>query len=426
MRLAAAAAAAAASTTGRLKKSTTRRRHMRNTRNMRAKVVAEAETLGGGAPTGEAQRKRRLLALDFDGVIGDTAGESAVAAVRCLERTFAPDLLRELEEEVSSGEAEEASTTVRSWLVENVERARPAVCTGYENLLMMMVLARSLQLGIRGCGEYDSEGRVSIAASVEGNKDGIGRIAVPLPSDGVDLMRRWGTEGSGGLCDLALHGTGIVEGGTGDAGLYIDKKFFNMGMSREELVQLFGTTRDDMIKDDQEAWVGANRLYDGVADALRAALKTPIAADGSTETDIWIVTTKQARFARLLMSKLGGVEVPENKCVSLTESGRAKAEVLYEIQSGITPMEVAYAKKRDGGGDNISSSSRVMPEYHEKIFVEDRLGALERVLHDDRLDDWRLLLVDYGYNTEEERRACGTHERMEVIGLKNFCRLLKG
>ena len=64
--------------------------------------------------------------------------------------------------------------------------------------------------------------------------------------------------------------------------------------------------------------------------------------------------------------------------------------------------------------------------YDEKIFVEDRLGALERVTRDVRLDDWRLLLVDYGYNTEEERRRCGDDGRMEVIGLEEFCRLLRG
>ena len=222
--------------------------------------------------------------MDFDGVIGDTAGESAVAAARCLESSFAPELLRELEEEVSSGETEEASMSVRSWLVENVQRARPAVTTGYENLLMMMVLARSLQLGIRGCGEYDADGRVSIAAAPAGAaKEGLARIGIPLPSDGADLMRRWGTEGSGGLCDLALHGRGIVEGGTGDAGLHVDASFFNMGMAREELVELFGRTRDEMIRDDQDAWVGANSLYDGVADSLRAALASTPGGGGATD-----------------------------------------------------------------------------------------------------------------------------------------------
>ena len=389
--------------------------------------------------SGSSSHERMLLALDFDGVLGDTAGESAVAALRCLERgRFAPGLLEELERHVDAdiamtsvepgGGTGKAATSkqnakdegVRAWLVEEVRRARPAVTTGYENLLMMVVLARGLQLGLRGIAEFDMSGRVNATVGDDGEKV----FSAALPSDGADMMQRWGAESTeeveDGLCAMALDGKGITAGrlnGSASGGeaepLEVNESFFNCGMSRTELVALFGEMRDEMIVEDEEAWVKANRLYDGVADALKAAF-----ADDHGAVDVWIVTTKQERFARLLLSRLGGVEVPPGRCVSLTESGRAKADVLREIQEGITPMEVL-----DDGADAAPTQSPP-PKYSRKVFVEDRLGALERAARESVLDDWQLLLVEYGYNTEDERRRCIDGGRCEVVGIEDVISLI--
>ena len=50
-------------------------------------------------------------------------------------------------------------------------------------------------------------------------------------------------------------------------------------------MELFGGTRDEQIKADLHAWLSQNRIYPGVADALRKAV---------ADHEVYIVTTKQA------------------------------------------------------------------------------------------------------------------------------------
>lgn len=55
-----------------------------------------------------------------------------------------------------------------------------------------------------------------------------------------------------------------------------------------QLVNLFGNVRDDWIASDLKGWLAPNRIYPGVADAVKATLK-------SDDTEVYIVTTKQVR-----------------------------------------------------------------------------------------------------------------------------------
>jgi len=49
-------------------------------------------------------------------------------------------------------------------------------------------------------------------------------------------------------------------------------------------VERFGAARDEWIKEDLDSWLAPNRIYDGVADALRSL---------KGREDVYIVTTKQ-------------------------------------------------------------------------------------------------------------------------------------
>lgn len=53
-----------------------------------------------------------------------------------------------------------------------------------------------------------------------------------------------------------------------------------------QLVDLFGSVRDEWIEKDLPSWLGANRIYEGVADPVRHALE---------QDEAYIVTTKQVR-----------------------------------------------------------------------------------------------------------------------------------
>jgi hypothetical protein len=53
-------------------------------------------------------------------------------------------------------------------------------------------------------------------------------------------------------------------------------------------VNLFGSVRDQWIQEDLKGWLAPNRIYPGVADAVRSTLN-------SADTEVYIVTTKQVR-----------------------------------------------------------------------------------------------------------------------------------
>jgi hypothetical protein len=52
-----------------------------------------------------------------------------------------------------------------------------------------------------------------------------------------------------------------------------------------QLVELFGSTRDEWIKEDLAGWLAPNRICDGVPAVLNRLLQ---------QADLYIVTTKQA------------------------------------------------------------------------------------------------------------------------------------
>jgi hypothetical protein len=51
-----------------------------------------------------------------------------------------------------------------------------------------------------------------------------------------------------------------------------------------QLVELFGSVRDNWIAQDLSGWLAPNRIYPGVADAVAAAMQ---------QSEVYIVTTKQ-------------------------------------------------------------------------------------------------------------------------------------
>lgn len=67
-----------------------------------------------------------------------------------------------------------------------------------------------------------------------------------------------------------------------------------------QLVNLFGSVRDKWIAEDLTGWLAPNRIYPGVADAVRATLS-------SSDTEVYIVTTKQVGFGGSVQGFVDGV-----------------------------------------------------------------------------------------------------------------------
>jgi len=159
---------------------------------------------------------------------------------------------------------------------------------------------------------------------------------------------------------------------------YMDK----WGLDRQELVELFGSTRDAWMKEDLQGWLAPNRIYPGVPQVLRALL------DGH---ETYIVTTKQERFTEALLRDMAKVPLPLDRIFSQTVSGRPKSEVLLKL-----------------------AERHPRASYH---FVEDKMGTLEKVCKVPELEGWQLYLVDWGYNTAEERRRAEENPRITLLSL---------
>ena len=67
---------------------------------------------------------------------------------------------------------------------------------------------------------------------------------------------------------------------------------------------------------DMEGWLAPNRIYPGVADAMRALMAAH---------EVYIVTTKQARFTEAILRQMAGISFPPDRIFSQTVSGRVRA-----------------------------------------------------------------------------------------------------
>ncbi|KAK9757917.1 hypothetical protein RND81_01G194900 [Saponaria officinalis] len=260
-----------------------------------------------------------LYALDFDGVICDSCGESSLSAVKAAKVRW-PSIF------------DDVDSALEAWIVDQMHTVRPVVETGYENLLLVRLLLEIRLPSIR-------KSSVAEGLTVEGILENWSNLK-------PTIMEEWGE-------------------------------------NREFLIDLFGKIRDEWIETDLATWIGANRLYPGVSDALKFA-----------SSKIYIVTTKQSRFADALLRELAGVAIPPERIYGLGTG--PKVEVLKKLQK--------------------------QPEHQGLTlhFVEDRLATLKNVIKEPELDGWNLYLGDWGYNTKKERDEAASISRIRLLELSEF------
>lgn len=237
-----------------------------------------------------------IYALDFDGVICDSAVETALTGWKAATYVWS-DMKNTI-----PGEAH----------IEQFRALRPQLETGYEAILFM----RLLQQG---------ESVASIQANMESFKKELGS-------------------------DTTL------------------------------LKQLFGQTRDQWIEHARDEWIAMNPLFDGVAEKLQ-----------NLNSQSWyIVTTKQERFVEQIL-QANQVELPID---------------IYGLDRKMSKQAVLLELLEKHGQQKIR-------------LIEDRLPTLEGVLANTQLNAIELQLVDWGYNTEQDRTSART-KGIKVIGLSEF------
>ncbi|KAK9869089.1 hypothetical protein WJX84_009307 [Apatococcus fuscideae] len=258
----------------------------------------------GRAVRSMAHGQEHLWALDFDGVVCDSVGESSVTSWKAACRQWP---------EVFETKAAEAS---RKKVMDGMRICRPVIETGYEN----PVQTRCLLEGI---------------------------TPETILSDWHNILHQ---------------------------------KMKEWKLERAQLVELFGSARDDWMKEDLHGWLNENGIYAGLPDMLQGAMQAH---------ELYIVTTKQERFTEALLKDMAKVPLASDRIWSTTVTGKPKSDMLRKLQAK-HPHKV----------------------YH---FVEDKLGTLEKVIDDKELDHWKLYLVDWGYNTREERARATSNPRIQVV-----------
>lgn len=265
-----------------------------------------------------------LYALDFDGVICDSCGESSLSAVKAAKVRW-PTLF------------DGVDLAMEDWIVDQMHIVRPVVETGYENLLLVRLLLEMRIPSIR-------KSLVAEGLTIEAILENWSKIK-PV------IMEAWDE-------------------------------------SKDALIDLFGKVRDEWMDNDLPTWIGANRFYPGVPDALQFS-----------SSRVYIVTTKQSRFADALLRELAGVIIPPERIFGLGSG--PKVEVLKQLQK--EPQNQGLA-------------------LH---FVEDRLATLKNVIKEPELDGWNLYLGDWGYNTPKERAEAASIPRIHLLKLYDFSNKLK-
>jgi len=237
---------------------------------------AQTNVRRAASPRLTASTPPLIIAFDLDGVIVDSEPELTQTAWRTACRLW-PALMEETAGLVATpaqlgarkawtqGSWDELRGTgdegLPNWLRAKLRLLRPVVETGFEALLML-----------RLCAEE------AISAGPRKRPLTIGEMTV-----------NWGPE----LRETLLLRYGIDE---------------------PAAVAAFGATRDEWIAADEAGWLGANGFYEGALDVLREAL--------DSEATVYIVTTKQTRFARQLLCH-AGMPVPEESIFGLGSGPKA-------------------------------------------------------------------------------------------------------
>ncbi|KAL6495504.1 hypothetical protein OROGR_030067 [Orobanche gracilis] len=200
-----------------------------------------------------------LYALDFDGVLCDSCGESSLSAVKAAKVRW-PSIFNGVD------------SALEDWIVDQMH-----ICSTGSGNRIRKLIACEATFGDQN--PFYSE--VFSGYLTKYNH------APFLPFEGVAE-------------DLTVEG--MLENWAELKPLVISEWDEN----KDELIDLFGKVRDEWMDIDMVTWIGANRFYPSVPDALKFA-----------SSKLYVVTTKQSRFADALLRELAGVSIPPERIYGL-------------------------------------------------------------------------------------------------------------
>lgn len=150
--------------------------------------------------------------------------------------------------------------------------------------------------------------------------------------------------------------------------------------------------RDEWIENDLESWLGLHQFYPGVIERISRIL-SPEKDSLENFTQLYIVTTKEGRFVKQLLQQQG-IQLAGSQIIG-KECQRPKYETLLQLI------------EKTGAGAKL-------------WFVEDRLKTLQLVEQQFDLNEVRLYLANWGYNTPVQQEFVRNEPRIKLLSLSMF------
>jgi phosphoglycolate phosphatase-like HAD superfamily hydrolase len=179
--------------------------------------------------------------------------------------------------------------------------------------------------------------------------------------------------------DILLHWTAIAK-----------QQAVTDGVTAAQLAAEIDSVRDRWITTDVKSWLAEQEFYPGIIPQLLTWLTTPL--------DVIIISTKEGRFIQQLLQQ-HNVDFTKLKILG-KEVKRPKPETLRSLLADYNSTE-------------SDSTANIW-------FVEDRLQTLQDVRQQSDLNDVKLFLADWGYNTPAEKDTATHDPHIHLLSLQQF------
>ncbi|MFB2918467.1 MULTISPECIES: HAD family hydrolase [Aerosakkonema] len=157
------------------------------------------------------------------------------------------------------------------------------------------------------------------------------------------------------------------------------------GLKATDIGAKLDSIRDEWIASNLDEWLSLHRFYPGVVERLQEIIASPV--------QLYIITTKEGRFVRQLLQQQN-IELSERSIFG-KEYRRPKSQLLIELIEASAESPVIW-------------------------FVEDRLKTLQAVQKQSELNEVRLYLADWGYNTQAQHESIRDDKRIQLLSLSQF------
>ncbi len=165
----------------------------------------------------------------------------------------------------------------------------------------------------------------------------------------------------------------------------VERLVVEAGKDKTVLARALDGGRDRQIRHHLDDWLAFHRFYPGAIELVQQV--------EASKTQLYIVSTKEGRFITQLLARAGVTLKPEQ--IIGKEVKRPKYETLRLLKQSLTADADIW-------------------------FVEDRLPALELVHEQPDLQNVKLFLADWGYNTAAARQAAETEAWVSLLDVETF------